>query len=580
MLNVSNFDARSPAQNQCYLYSGVTNVTAGGLRKLYTCSMKHIISAKSFAVLFSMLFFASSFFSQTAPFEIYVEPMNIAGLGGLQAFSFGQANGKWLIVGGRLDGLHRRQPFAAFDVAGNNNQLIVVDPSSGQKWTASLNTLSVSLQEQLSATNMEFHQKDNYLYIIGGYGYNATSASRLTFAQLTAIDVPGLIAAIVAGNPIASYFRQINDAEFAVTGGHLKMINNTYYLIGGNKFDGNYNPMGNPTYTQVYTNAIRKFTLADNGTAMTITHLPSITDAANLHRRDYNAVPQIMPSGEEGVTAFSGVFQATVDLPFLNCVNIDSVSYSVNNSFQQFYNHYHCAVVPIYSASNNEMHSVFFGGIAQYYDNAGTLVQDNNVPFVNTIARVTRTGAGIMSEYKLPVEMPSLLGASAEFIPLKNVPQYNNEVFKLDNFLADSTLVGYIYGGISSTAANVFFTNTGTQSSASNTIFKVYVIKKSTVGLNKLNAESVSKLQVQVSPHPNSGIFDVRYQVNSVGLTRFKIQNAEGKEIVNHEVENQKMGENTVSFDLRTFELQGMFYLTVENGNEKVSRKIILSRGH
>ena len=72
-------------------------------------------------------------YSQTAPFNISIVPMNIDGLGGLQSFAFAQHNGKWLIVGGRLDGLHRRQPFAAFDVAGNNNQIIVIDPVLKQK---------------------------------------------------------------------------------------------------------------------------------------------------------------------------------------------------------------------------------------------------------------------------------------------------------------------------------------------------------------------------------------------------------------------------------------------------------------
>ena len=46
----------------------------------------------------------------------------------------------------------------------------------------------------------------------------------------------------------------------------------------------------------------------------------------------------------------------------------------------------------------------FFGGIAQYYDSLGILVQDNNVPFVKTIARVTRDASGTMAEYKLPIE--------------------------------------------------------------------------------------------------------------------------------------------------------------------------------
>jgi hypothetical protein len=54
------------------------------------------------------------------------------------------------------------------------------------------------------------------------------------------------------------------------------------------------------------------------------------------------------------------------------------------------------------------MHTVFFGGIAQYYDSLGILVQDNNVPFVKTIARVTRDASGTMAEYKLPIVMPTL----------------------------------------------------------------------------------------------------------------------------------------------------------------------------
>lgn len=522
------------------------------------------------------LFIYKNAASQSTPFNIYLEPLSISGLGGLQAYAFGQDNGKWLIVGGRLDGLHRRQPFAAFDVAGNNNQIIVVDPGSQQKWTAPLSSLSAALQEQLSSTNMEFHQDGNYLYIIGGYGYNASTASRKTFASLIAIDVPSVIGAVISGNPFTSYFRQVNDAQFAVTGGHLKKINNTYYLVCGNQFDGNYNPMGHPTYTQVYTNSIRKFNLADNGTTITITHLPTITDSVNLHRRDYNAVPQILPNGAEGITAFSGVFQPTVDLPFLNCVNIDSIGYTVNNSFQQYYNHYHCAVVPIYSATNNEMHNVFFGGIAQYYDSLSILVQDNNVPFVKTIARVTRDASGNMAEYKLPIEMPALLGASSEFIPNKSVPMFNNKVFKLDDFTSDTTMVGYIYGGISSTAANIFFTNTGTQSSASNQVFKVYVIKNSTTGMDNLNQQSAGTLKMQVFPNPNDGIFKVKINLKQITETKISIYNTDGKIIKEQILNNLNIGENTFQVKIKSLELGGTYFITIETPYEKATQKIIV----
>jgi hypothetical protein len=526
--------------------------------------------------LLAMVSLVSGSLAQITPFKVLLEPINITDLGGLQAYAFGTHNGKWLIFGGRLDGLHRRQPFASFDVAGNNNQLIVVDPISLQKWSAPLTSLSVDLQEQLSSTNMQFHQSGKYLFTIGGYGYNNATAARKTFDKLTVIDVPAVINAIIAGTAFTSYFRQITDAKFAVTGGHLKKINNTFYLVGGNRFDGNYNPMGNPTYTQVYTNAIRKFNVTDNGVNIQVTHLPEIVDATNLHRRDFNVVPQILPNGNEGLTAFSGVFQPSIDLPFLNCVNIDSVSHAVNPTFQQYYNHYHCATLPVYSASTNEMHSVFFGGIAQYFDSAGVLVQDNNVPFVKTIARVTRTANGSMAEYKLPIEMPGLMGAGSEFISLDNIPRYANEVIKLDELTSDTTLVGYIYGGINSSAPNIFFTNIGTQSAAGSQIFKVKLLKNPTVGMDALNLQSTGTLKVQVFPNPNDGKFTVIFNLAKPGEVKISLVSISGKVIEESVMKNLKQGENIFERNIRAIENGGTYLLTVSTPYETAVQKIII----
>jgi hypothetical protein len=95
---------------------------------------------KNFVVVIMMLLSIST--TAQTPFNIYLEPMTVPGVGGLQAFAFGQDNsGKWLVIGGRLDGLHRRQPFASFDLAGNNNQLLVVDPVMNQSWSTPLTSL-------------------------------------------------------------------------------------------------------------------------------------------------------------------------------------------------------------------------------------------------------------------------------------------------------------------------------------------------------------------------------------------------------------------------------------------------------
>jgi hypothetical protein len=536
--------------------------------------MKHIL-----ITIFGSILLNLSLFGQTAPFNIFLEPINISGLGGLQSYAFAQHEGKWLIVGGRLDGLHRRQPFAAFDIAGHNNQIIVIDPVLQKKWAAPLSSLPIPIQEQLSSTNMQFHQEGDYLYCTGGYGYSATNNDHITFPNLTAIKVSDVITAIVQNTSFTTYFRQISDSKFQVTGGHLKKINNDFYLLGGHKFMGRYNPMGptqGPGFIQEYTNAIRKFKINDNGTNIIVNHLPSYIDSVNLHRRDYNAEAQILPDKSEGITMFSGVFQPIIDLPYLNSVTIDSAKYSVNNTFQQYYNHYHCAVLPLYSDSKNEMHNIFFGGIAQYYDNSGTLVQDNNVPFVKTIARVSRDANGNLKEYKLPFEMPILLGAGAEFIQNLTIPHYKNEVIKLDQISGDSTLVGYIYGGISSTAANIFFTNNGTQSSASSQIFKVYLTNNNPLSIHDLNEQSTGTLKMQVYPNPNNGDFIVKFHLTKIADTKISIYNLEGKKIEDKILNNLTIGENIYQRKIVDLENGGVFILTIETPYEKATQKIII----
>lgn len=517
--------------------------------------------------------------SQTSPFQILLEPLSITGLSGIQAYAFGQYNGKWLIVGGRSDGLHRRQPFASFDVAGRNDQLTVIDPLMKQMWSAPLISLSVGLQDQLSSTNMEFIQEGDYLYLIGGYGYSYASNGHITYPNLTAIKLPEVINAIINKSPIHTFFRQIMDERFAVTGGYLNKIYNTYYLTGGQRFDGRYNPMGpdhGPGFSQVYTNAIQKFRIKEDGEKWTITHLPSVIDGVNLHRRDYNVVPQIMPNRQEGLTAFSGVFQVTIELPYLNSVNIDSAGYIVNNDFKQYYNHYHCAHIPLYSFKENKMHTVFFGGIAQYYDSAGVLIQDNNVPFVKTIARVTRDEKGVMTEYKLPVEMPALLGAGSEFIPVEKLPKYNNEVIKLDELNDDTTLLGYIYGGISSMAMNVFFSNSGTQSGATNRIFKVYVIKKK-VSVNLSSEGAKSLLPMQVFPNPNDGSFVLKFNLQMPSDVKLSIYDLSGQILETTILKNMKAGENTLNRSIKKGTSTGIYFISLETASEKATHKISIN---
>lgn len=527
------------------------------------------------------LLISNHIFSQTAPFEISIEPMVISGLGGIQSYAYGQYNGKWLIVGGRLDGLHQRQPWASFDIAGHNNLLIVADPVTQQSWTAPLTSLPTSIQEQLSSTNMEFYQEADYLYCIGGYGYSATAADHTTYSTLTAIKVSDVINAVIDNTSLSGFFRQISDSQFQVSGGRLRKIDNTYYLLGGQKFIGRYNPMGpnsGPGFIQEYTNSIRKFNLSDNGSAITIAHLTPHFDTVNLHRRDYNAESQILPNGNQGITMFSGVFQYTADLPFLNSVTVDTNGYTVNNTFQQYYNHYHCPILPIYSEMDNEMHTIFFGGIAQFYDNAGTLVQDDNVPFINTIARVSRDENGNMAEYKMPIDMPDLLGAGAEFIPNLDFPHFNNGVFKLDSVTTDSTLIGYIFGGISSTQPNIFFINDGTQSNASNQILKVFIRKPSSVSVDNLNNSSISSLNLIIYPNPIDGELNISFNLSKKEDVKITILDIQGALIDSIFLTNLNLGKNLYTKNINNLNNGSVYFISLETPTEQITHKLIIQK--
>jgi hypothetical protein len=328
---------------------------------------------KKISTLFLFVSILLKGYGQTIPFnyDLDIVPVIIPNFPGVHSFAHGQVNGKWVLIGGRRDGLHARQPFNAFLEANNNTDIFVIDPNTQQLWSASVASLPNGIKEQLQSTNMNFHQDGDTLYIIGGYGYSPAVGDHVSYPNLTSINVSGLINAIVNGTSITSYFKQITDQNFAVTGGHLAMIADTFYLVGGHRFDGRYNPMGNPTYTQTYVDGIRKFTIDNSGSQLSYSDYSVITDQVHLHRRDYNLVPQIYPNGEEGYMISSGVFQIAVDLPFLYPVEIKASGYTPNTAFNQYLSSYHSPTIGLYDANANAMHSLFLGGMSQYYYSNG-----------------------------------------------------------------------------------------------------------------------------------------------------------------------------------------------------------------
>lgn len=520
------------------------------------------------------LFISLNVTAQIGDYNIAIKPLQITNLPGLQSFAWAKQNNQWLIVGGRLDGLHRRQPNAAFATSGNNTNIYLVNALTNQIKSVSVNTLPVSIAEQLQSTNMEFHQHGNTLYLIGGYGYSATAANHITHNKITSINVNGLIQAIDNGTSITPHIKQLTNESMAVTGGHLGMLNDTMYLVCGNRFDGRYNPMGGPSFTQAYTNQIRKFTVVNTNDTFYVSSYAAITDSTNLHRRDYNFTPNIDINDNEWYTIWTGVFQYNLDLPWLNTVDVRANGHQVNNGFNQYLSQYHSANVPIFDSINQNMYTVFFGGISQFYANEnGQIIQNDSVPFVKTISYVRRDASGNLSEHKFSTEMPGYLGAGSEFIPTNELQSYNNNVLKLNSNKNDSILIGYIVGGINSSQKNIFWINTGTQSTANNTVYEVWFTKSVQTSTVKINDDKV--WQVNVYPNPAAKKVTVELpESNKNHQVKINLSNLNGQHI-----KQLFNGLYTEALQLDLPEInKGTYYLTVQRGQFIHVERLIINQ--
>ena len=528
------------------------NVTQYFPGRCYLCSIMRVLKfslrTKNWCVGAMWFIFALSTepsLAQTQPFSLMIQRVDMPALPSLHSFAAAQYQGKWYLFGGRRDGLHRRQPFRAFDSAHANRYIWCVDPESRTVDSMPIQNLNPSLQSQLASTNMLFHQEEKFLFLVGGYGlpcrqdkalftppskYTDPEAHR-TFPYLTKVDLAKLSSEFAKQSelnsrkdqikqkpfPLAtpsSAFEQWTDTQFALTGGAMfyqvdyfphRMPTGRFYLVGGHRFDGLYNPMGpqnGPGFEQEYHHGVRRFQLVQQTvtsrkkrksrkkstpTKEFVVWYSSLTDS-QFRRRDVNVMQSLhhvdaandspFPHLRQDLMVFSGVFQERANIPYTNLLEINADSNTIKPvpQFNQLLNQYHSAHTSFYSYKVDAQFFLFFGGIAQYYFNdSGLLTQDPDVPVVSTVSVIERTAANEYSEYALPIQLPKGVGAGTEFIPANTVPRMEGtEVIDLESLQGDSQLLGHLVGGFSTTAPNVFFDNDANESKAEAHAYAVY----------------------------------------------------------------------------------------------------------
>ncbi len=524
-------------------------------------------------MLFSLIVSAQEF-----PYSVKLKEVGESEDLQLQSFATGEWNGRVFLFGGRIDGLHQRQPFASFAASGMNASLTVFKLSDFSTNQVSLTSLPIQLQEQLSSTNMQFTQLNHLLVVTGGYGYSNSVGDHVTYPRLTIIDLEMLSNAMDSGLPIQEAFISFENETFAVTGGALKHMNGLFYLAGGHRFDGRYNPMNGPSFSQVYHEKIVRFQLQSNQGNYDINVLPEEWSNSNLlHRRDLNVLPGFDVNGQMNLTMFSGVFQPVADLPWLNCIQINENGFSEIPNFSQLLSQYHSGSISLRSQSQNKQHYLFLGGIAEYYmDNAFQLVQNTDVPFTNNISCVTRTASDSWIEEVNASFMPGYLGSGAEVILHPEIPKFENGVIDFDalTWTQDSVSLGYLLGGIESTAQNIFWINDGSQSQPNKKIFEVWLINEA--GNNVNGIALADETTFRIYPNPSNGKFKIEFNASCKSEARLKAFDSNGKMVAQDRLGNFQPGKHAIENNWKLFQTPGMYLLQLELNNEIYQQRLLI----
>ncbi len=526
-----------------------------------------------FLVFLTLIIFCGKNSFAQQQFTVDIEEITVPNFPAFHSGAYAELNGKWIFIGGRTNGLHGFHTGDGFPFFGINNTIYVVDIITQDIFSYSADSLSENIREAITSSNMQFYQNGNTLYMQGGYGWKESEQEFRTFPTLTAIDLPDLVNAVINNTSITSYFRQIENDTLAITGAHLQKLDNTYYLVFGHRFDGTYSE--NTTggfFTQTYSNSVRTFSINDDGNNLSVSNFTENTDTNNFHRRDYNLVPQIFPDGEQGFTAFSGVFQKGINIPYFTTIDINANGTTHIPGFNQNLSQYHNAVVPLYDSVGNTMHSLFFGGMSMYrLDTLNSeLITDSLVPFVNTISKVTRSAENTLSEFLLSDSMPGFLGSNSHFIPLDNITKYDNGVLKL-NSITGRTLIGHIVGGIESPEANISETDPSL-SIASNRIFEVY-IETSPISVQEIKVREPATLLV--FPNPANDL--IQLEINSSGKENIEVILLNSRGVILEKYFSSKSFSGTKKLTKNISSLPaGLYYIALQTDKFSRAQRLIV----
>ena len=125
---------------------------------------------------------------------------------------------------------------------------------------------------------------------------------------------------------------------------------------------------------------------------------------------------------------------------------------------------------------------------------------------------------------------------------------------------------------------NIFFINDGSQSSASNKIFRVYFIRNRETGISKLNPQSIGTLKMQIYPNPVKDNLKVKYNLTQNLDVHISITDLSGKLLYEESFIDKEAGEHLFSKSVYDIGESGIYLIKIQTRFESATQKLILSR--
>jgi hypothetical protein len=206
------------------------------------------------------------------------------------------------------------------------------------------------------------------------------------------------------------------------------------------------------------------------------------------------------------------------------------------------------------------------------------MVEDDQVPFVNTISRISLSPQGDFTEYVLDQKMPGLEGASSEFLINSDLSESPSNILTFNSQGSDTLDLGYIYGGIYSRSRNPFMQNNTESTEARDVMYHVRLIPRSTSGIPQRRVDRENPFQMKVFPNPTSDVFTLHLEGPTFQEAHYFISTPDGRWIDRGTLRPAELTEGKIQFAIDASVGANTLFITIVLDNTYyLNEKLVLN---